>query len=701
MCTALPELNKQQQAAVNHLDGPLLVLAGAGSGKTSVITRKIAALVRRHGFAPEEIAAVTFTNKAAREMKTRVAGLLDRNQAQAVAISTFHTLGLNILRGNLKRLGYRSGFSLYDAEDSHGLVAKLMSASFSDKRQLTDEVRYCLSRWKNDLITPEAALVLADASREKHEQIAARIYPEYETHLRASNAFDFDDLILKPVQLFREHPEALGHWRARIGYLLVDEYQDTNLCQYELVKLLMGGRPALTVVGDDDQSIYAWRGARPENLKHLQDDFPDLKVVKLEQNYRSTGRILGAANALIANNPHVFEKKLWSKHEAGNALRVLRARSEEHEAERLANEIMYHKFKHGTDFGDFAILFRENHQARALERVLRERRIPYVLSGASSFFDRTEIKDIMAYLRLLTNATDDSAFLRVINTPRREIGPSTLTQLSEHAAEHGISLLNAARHPAIDKRLSTRQLAMLRAFTAWLDEIIKKSEDEEPVKLVREMLAELHYEDWLKDSCEDSRTAQRRMENVHELVDWLARLAKQDAGADEPKTLGELVAKLSLLGMLEKDGDENPGDQVALMTVHAAKGLEFPHVYVVGMEEGLIPHRSCIEKYEEAALASKKKGETEPPPAAAVEEERRLAYVAITRARKTLTFTFSEKRRRGGEILTCEPSRFLSELPPDDLQWEDPQAEPDPVAVMDRAETYLANLRTMLDKPKQ
>ncbi len=714
---ALSVLNPQQHAAVHHLDSPLLVLAGAGSGKTSVITRKIATLVQRHGFTPAEIAAVTFTNKAAREMKNRVANLLDRQQAQAVAISTFHTLGLRILRANLKPLGYRAGFSLYDGEDSRGLVAKLMAASTSGKRDLMDDVRNCISRWKNDLITPSQAAALAEGSSEKHERIAVKVYAAYEDQLHASNALDFDDLILKPVQLFREHPDILGHWRASIGYLLVDEYQDTNLCQYELVKLLMGGRPTLTVVGDDDQSIYAWRGARPENLKQLQRDFADLRVIKLEQNYRSTGRILKAANALIAHNPHVFDKRLWSEHGHGEPLRVLSARNEEHEAERVVNEITYHKFKHSTGFGDYAILFRENHQARALERILRERRIPYILSGAQSFFDRTEIKDIMAYLRLITNIDDDSAFLRIINTPRREVGASTLATLNEYAGSHGLSLFRAARHPGLSSYLNPRQMAMLRQFTVWLEILSEKAQHDEPGKVVEELLAEIRYEDWLKDICEDAPAANRRMENVFELVSWLQRLAKTDDSRDggaraasgtaaggEAKTLGELVARLSLLGMLEKEGEDLSGDQVALMTVHAAKGLEFDHVYVVGMEEGLMPHRTSLEKYEAAALASKTKGkqdQPEPPPAEAVEEDRRLAYVAITRACKSLTFTFAEKRRRGGEILTCEPSRFLSELPPDDLHWETPQAETDPATVIDRAETYLSNLRSMLDKPKQ
>jgi ATP-dependent DNA helicase Rep len=453
----------------------------------------------------------------------------------------------------------------------------------------------------------------------------------------------------------------------------VDEYQDTNLCQYELVKLLAGSRGMLTVVGDDDQSIYTWRGAHPENLKQLQQDFPALKVVKLEQNYRSTGRILKAANALIANNPHIFEKSLWCDRDYGESLRVLRARGDEHEAERVVSELLYHKFKHNTDFRDYAILFRENNQSRVLERVLRERRIPYFLSGGTSFFDKTEIKDVMAYLRLMCNPGDDNAFLRVINTPRREIGPATLELLAAHAAEIGTSLLQASMDPGIDTKLTARQETTLRSFTHWLMEMITKSEDEEPAKLVCDMLADLHYEDWLKDTCNDHKIAQRRMENVLELVGWIQRLARQE----EDMTLSDLVARLTLSGILDRGDQENPGDLVSLMTVHAAKGLEFQHVFIVGMEEGLLPHHQSQSD-------------------AGVEEERRLAYVAMTRARQTLTFSFVDRRKRGGEVISCEPSRFLKEMPADDLKWEEPDREPDPQAMLGRADVYLANLRNML-----
>lgn len=670
--TELPELNPQQKAAVQYINGPLLVLAGAGSGKTSVITRKIVWLIRDYGITPRNIVAVTFTNKAAREMKARVGDLLNGAHGKELLISTFHTFGLRILRNHLETIGYRPGFSLYDNEDSQSLLAKLLRGQYSGKNNPADAVQRQISLWKNSLVSPAEAPL--SAGGESIQDIAARVYGEYERHLQAYNAIDLDDLILKPVRLFQNHPEVLEEWRRRVRYLLVDEYQDTNLCQYELVKLLAGSRGALTVVGDDDQSIYAWRGAHPENLKLLQEDYPSLKVIKLEQNYRSSGRILKAANALIANNPHIFEKALWCERDFGEPVHVLKARGDEHEAERVVSELLHHKFKHNTDFRDYAILFRENHQSRVLERVLRERRIPYFLSGGSSFFDKTEIKDVMAYLRLLCNPGDDNAFLRVINTPRREIGAATLEQLSAHAGELGTSLLQASLDAGIERRLTARQVAILRVFTHWLTDMIGKAAEEEPAKLVCDILADLHYEEWLKDTCNDLKIAQRRMENVLELVAWIQRLARQD---EEDKSLSGLVARLTLAGILDRGNEDNPGDLVALMTLHAVKGLEFPHVFIVGMEEGLLPHHQSQSD-------------------SGVEEERRLAYVGITRARQTLTFSFVERRKRGGEVIACEPSRFLKELPPDDLRWEEPDREPDPQAMLGRAEVYLSNLRNML-----
>ncbi|MDO8703425.1 MAG: UvrD-helicase domain-containing protein [Sulfuricaulis sp.] len=664
----MPELNPQQKAAVQYINGPLLVLAGAGSGKTSVITRKIAWLIRDYGIAPRHIVAVTFTNKAAREMKAHVADLLNGDHSKEILISTFHTLGLKILRDHLELIGYRPGFSIYDSEDSQALLAKLLRGQYSGKNNPADAVQQQISLWKNDLVS--SAETPLTAGGDSIQDVAARVYGEYEQHLQAYNAIDLDDLMLKPVRLFQNHPQVLEAWQQRVRYLLVDEYQDTNLSQHELVKLLAGKRGALTVVGDDDQSIYAWRGAHPENMKHLQQDFPSLKLIKLEKNYRSSGRILKAANALIANNTHIYEKALWCECDYGEPLRVLQARGDDHEADRIVSEMLYHKFKNNTDFRDYAILYRENNQARVLERVLRERRIPYYLSGGTSFFDKTEIKDVMAYLRLLCNPGDDNAFLRVINTPRREIGPTTLEPLAAHAAELGTSLLQASLDFGIERRLTAKQVSMLRAFSNWLTDMIGKATDEAPAKLVCDMLADLHYEEWLKDTCNDHKIAQRRMENVLELVAWIQRLARHE----DEKSLSDLVVRLTLAGILDKGNEENPGDYVSLMTLHAAKGQEFPHVFIVGMEEGLLPHHQS-------------------PSESGLQEERRLAYVGMTRARKTLTFSFVARRKRGGEVIACEPSRFLKELPADDLRWEEPERESDPQAMLGRAEVYLANLR--------
>jgi ATP-dependent DNA helicase Rep len=678
--THLAGLNPQQRAAVHYLDGPLLVLAGAGSGKTSVITHKIAWLSREAGIATANIAAVTFTNKAAREMKTRLGAMLGSEAARALTVSTFHSLGLSILRAHLGESGRREGFSIYDADDSATLAAKLMRAksgrSKKDAKFAPEQVQWQISRWKNALVAPDAALGLARDGTV--EPLAARVYAEYEEHLKAYNAFDFDDLILKPTRLLEAFPAILAKWRNQIRYLLVDEYQDTNGCQYGLVKLLVGERGAFTVVGDDDQSIYAWRGAQAENLQLLQRDFPALKVIKLEQNYRSTGRILRAANALIANNPHLHEKKLWSAGELGEPLRVLKARNEEHEAERVVGEIMHHKFKHDGRFRDYAILYRENHQSRLLERFLRERRIPYFLSGGMSFFERSEIKDMMSYLRLLVNADDDAAFLRIVNTPRREIGPATLEGLGQHAASLGVGLLAASFDFGLAQRLNARQLATLRAFTHWMnDMIVRAREEDEPMKVVNDLLEALHYDDWLKEVCDDDKTAQRRMENVLELVSWLRRLSQQpDVGG----TLADMVARLSLIGMLEKDGENDATDQVSLMTLHAAKGLEFPHVFIVGTEENILPHHG----------SQNDRG---------VEEERRLAYVGITRAKKTLTMFVAERRRRGGELVACEPSRFIGELPADDVVWADGQTRLPPQPALERAEDYLSNMRNLLKNP--
>ncbi len=667
----MSDLNARQLVAVQYTDGPLLVLAGAGSGKTRVITRKIAHLVRAHRIPARNIAAVTFTNKAAREMKQRVGSLLQGQELRGLRVCTFHALGLDILRKAQARLGYKPGFSLLDAQDSAGLLRDLTSRGAQSPDLAHDQVATRISLWKNALLTPEQAAAGAETEAEEG---SARLYALYDRQLRAYNALDFDDLILRPVQLLSDCPDVRVTWEERIRYLLVDEYQDTNAAQYQLMKLLAGRRGTFSVVGDDDQSVYAWRGARPENLQLLQDDFPRLKVIKLEQNYRSTGRILGAANRLIANNSHLFEKRLWSDLGPGDPLRVLTCRDEQHEAERVVTELARHRLVHRVNHGDYAILYRSHHQARVFERVLREERVPYVLTGGTSFFERTEVKDIMAYLRVLANQDDDAAFLRAVTVPRREVGPATLEKLGAYAARRQKSLFAASFELGLEQHLTGRPLERLRHFAHWLVDLSDRAQRGDPIAAVRQLVAEIDYPAWLSETCSDLKTAERRLQNVHDLIAWLQRLAGEDLRG---RTLAEMVAHLTLVDILEHAGKEHSADRVHLMTLHAAKGLEFAHVFMVGMEEELLPHRECVANGQ-------------------IEEERRLAYVGVTRARRSLTFSVAAQRRRQGDRVECQPSRFLSELLPEDLEWEGRAPPPSIEERMDRGRAHLANLKGVL-----
>lgn len=668
----LDSLNPRQREAASYIKGPSLVLAGAGSGKTRVITAKIAYLIDTVGISARHITAVTFTNKAAREMKSRVASLLVDTDSRGLTISTFHTLGLNLLRREYKAAGLRPGFSILDEQDVEQLLKELSKKNDLDKDTLRQS-RWQISSWKNDLVNPEEAMAMAENDIQVFH---AALYGAYQDALRAYNAVDFDELILRPVAMLQENPELRDKWQAKIRYLLVDEYQDTNGVQYELVKLLIGTGTGLTVVGDDDQSIYAWRGAQPENLNRLKEDFPKLKVIKLEQNYRSTGRILGAANHLIANNPHIFDKKLWSELGPGDPLRLIYCKDEEQEGERVISEILHHRFTNNAKYSDYAILYRGNHQARVFEKALRTHNIPYFLSGGTAFFSRAEVKDVMAYLRLITNPDDDAAFLRIINTPRREIGATTLTKLSAYAAERSKTLFAAIDELGLEQYVSGKPLARLREFSAWVMQMMRMAEEGEAMVAVRQMLSDLDYQYWLQQSSNSDKAAEARWGNVEDLVDWLDRLFKDENKGD---SLAELVSHLALMDILERQDEDEAGDRVSLMTLHASKGLEFPHVFLVGMEEELLPHRSSIEEDN-------------------IEEERRLAYVGITRARATLTMTCAEKRRRGGEIVSCEPSRFIEELPQDDLQQEGRGQTLSKEQKQARGNAHLANIKALLGK---
>ncbi|MCH5049133.1 DNA helicase Rep [Pectobacterium aquaticum] len=669
-------LNPSQQHAVEFVTGPCLVLAGAGSGKTRVITNKIAHLIRQCGYQAKHIAAVTFTNKAAREMKERVAQTLGRKETRGLMIATFHTLGLEIIKREYVALGMKSNFSLFDDQDQMALLKELTEQWLENDKVLLQQLISTISNWKNDLIDPAGAAATARSERDK---LFVHCYSLYHDHLRACNVLDFDDLILLPTLLLKQNAEVRERWQNRLRYLLVDEYQDTNTSQYELIKLLVGTRARFTVVGDDDQSIYSWRGARPQNLVLLQQDFPALDVIKLEQNYRSSGRILKAANILIANNPHVFEKRLFSELGYGDELKVITANNEDHEAERVVGELIAHHFIKKTQYGDYAILYRGNHQSRLFEKMLMQNRIPYRISGGTSFFSRPEIKDLLAYLRVLTNSDDDSAFLRIVNTPKREIGPATMKKLGEWAGQRNKGLFSASFDLGLSQSLTGRGLESLQRFTQWLAEIARLAE-REPVAAVRDLIHGLDYESWLYETSPSPKAAEMRMKNVNQLFSWMTEML-EGSDLDEPMTLTQVVTRFTLRDMMERGESEEELDQVQLMTLHASKGLEFPYVFLVGMEEGLLPHQSSIDEDN-------------------VDEERRLAYVGITRAQRELFFTLCKERRQYGELVRPEPSRFLLELPQDDVVWETERKVVSAQERMQKGQTNVASIRAMLAKAK-
>ena len=652
---------------MEYIDGPLLVLAGAGSGKTSVITRKIAFLINTCGVSAKRIAAVTFTNKAAREMKERVGTLLGASASEGLTVSTFHQLGLRIIRAERKLLGLKNGFSIFDSEDTRTLIRDLLIQEHGAEGDQAPVIQQRISNWKNDRVLPEQAVAEGGSPA---DILCAQAYLRYQRALKAYNALDFDDLILKPTVLFEQHPDVLDKWQNQLHYLLVDEYQDTNASQYLLVKQLIGLRGALTVVGDDDQSIYAWRGAKPENLALLQEDFPGLNVIKLEQNYRSTARILKAANTLIANNPHVFDKQLWSELGHGAPLRVLRCADEQAEADQVVAEILDHKLRKRTRFGDYAVLYRGNHQSRLIELALQSQQVPYHLSGGTSFFARNEVKDIMAYLRLMINENDDNAFLRIANVPRRKLGTSTLEALGEFANQAHVSLSVACSRISADQ-VSDAGLKRLREFAGWLAETRRRCAGDSGVGAIRQLIRDIDYAGWQDQISSSEEVAERRMSNVDFLVDGIQRVM-----TEEQVNLEEAIARLVLRDLMEQQDEEEKGpDSVQLMTLHASKGLEYPHVFIVGMEEKLLPHRASIEDGN-------------------IEEERRLAYVGITRAQQTLTMTMASKRRQFGETLDCEQSRFIEELPQEDLTFQG-GGEATEEENAERAQETLAGLKSL------
>ena len=668
----MSRLNPRQQEALEAITGPVLVLAGAGSGKTSVITQKIAYLIAECGLKGHQIIALTFTNKSAREMKERVSSLMTGKEARGLTVSTFHNLGLNIIRKEVEALGYKPGFSIFDSQDVLALLKDLTHKEFEAAEDACEPIQHLISNWKNDLISPSRAMAGANGP---DQVLAARVYEAYQKTLKLYNGVDFDDLILQPVELFKHRADILEKWHNKVRYLLVDEYQDTNSSQYLLVKQLVGQRSNFTVVGDDDQSIYAWRGARPENLAELQADFPSLKVVKLEQNYRSTGRILKVANQLIANNPHEFSKALWSDKAFGDPVRVISCRNEDAEAERIATEILQFQLQNEAEFRDFAILYRSNHQARLMELKLQSYKVPYKVSGGQSFFARTEVKDIMAYLKILLNPADDNAFLRIVNTPRREIGAATLEKLVNYANYRGESLIRACQEIGLEQFISGAALARVKEFGHWIEHLSQKSQQEDPIASVRQMVRDMEYQDWLLQTSSGPPMAEKRMANVETLISSLQSSLEKAVAKNDNADMGDAVARLVLMDLLERQEEEDETDRVQMMTLHSAKGLEFPHVFLMGMEEELLPHRNAVDEGN-------------------VEEERRLAYVGITRAKRTLAITLARKRKQYGELVECSPSRFLDELPEADLEWQG-RGDDDPTKNVAQGQATLAGLKGM------
>ncbi len=661
VAVSLEALNPSQRDAVRALDGPCLVLAGAGSGKTRVITAKIVHLIEERAMRADQIAALTFTNKAAKEMQQRLAALIDKSQLRGLTVSTFHSLGVRILRQEAEHLKLKPSFSILDSSDSFAILQDLCAST--DKR-LVRNVAQRISLWKNALVNADAAVSAAES---EDEMLAARVFRNYQATLSAYQALDFDDLIRRPVELFDEHPDVLYRWQSRLRYVLVDEVQDTNACQYRLLAQLVGPRAHFTAVGDDDQAIYAWRGATLENLKRLTADYPTLCVIKLEQNYRSSGRILAAANALIANNPKIYEKKLWSALGPGDPLTITAHVDEDDEAQSVAIRISTQRFERRGKFSDYAVLYRGNHQARSFEEALRKEKIPYTVSGGQSFFERSEIRDVCAWLRVIANQDDDPAFIRAITTPKRGVGTATLETLGGYAAERRVSLFAAACESAVSLRIDERRMQPINEFTGFINRFEWRATREPAGPLLEELLKSIDYEGYLYDGG-DARGAASRWQNVTDFTSWLAARAEEDG-----KTLIEMTQSVALLSMLDQRDQQL--DAVHLSTLHAAKGLEFPHVYLVGVEEGLLPHKGSEDDDAEAI------GQR-------IEEERRLMYVGVTRAERSLSITWCQKRKRGKDFETRQVSRFIDEL----SLAAAPFAPAEKVSPHDR----LANLKALL-----
>ncbi len=668
--TALPartsdtmhSLNPPQRAAVLHCEGPLLVLAGAGSGKTRVIVEKIAHLIGQGHYPARRIAAITFTNKSAKEMRERVGKRIRGEAAEGLTICTFHALGLKLLQIEHEKAGLRRGFSVFDADDCAAQFKDLCSGMKPDEIQALQGL---VSRAKNGGLSPDEATAMARSTRELE---AAELYGRYQARLAAFNAVDFDDLIRLPVQLLENDEGLRLGWRERIGYLLVDECQDTNDVQYRLLKAIAGPKGNFTCVGDDDQSIYAWRGANPENLSALGKDYPTLEIVKLEQNYRCSNRVLRAANALIANNPHEHLKTLWSAQADGERIRIWECRDHAHEAERVAAELQFLKSSEKMEWNECCILFRSNFQSRALEKALQLMRVPYHLSGGTAFLERAEVKDALSWLRLIANPDDDSAFLRAVQSPKREVGATTLARLSELSRQAQMPMSRAIESIGLLKQLTPRAANALGTFADIVRGLRHDAMRAPPAELVRNLVERSGMLGALRAQCKTEQQFGMRRGNLEELAGWFE-------GGTRGAGPGDLAAQLALLTHADRD---DPGNQVRMMSMHAAKGLEFRYVFIVGVEDGVLPHDASIDE-------------------GRIDEERRLLYVGITRAKERLWLSYARETTKWGERMKLRPSRFFDELPPDELQRDGADPQADAAHKKQRADAGFAAIKAMLD----
>ena len=636
---SLKTLNAQQKEAVTTLDGPIMILAGAGSGKTRVIIQRIAYLIQKKQVPPQQIIAVTFTNKAAEEMRKRLQGILSGKQ-EGIHLSTFHSLGVGLLRNSIHHLGYRSNFIIYDTRDQFSVIKTIMEDQDFDDSELIDakSVHYEICQAKSTGVLPEEFM---DQHASQQKQLVGKIFRHYQKTMKGCNAIDFDDILNLTVTLFEEYPEVMDSLTERFRYIMVDEYQDTNHIQYKLLRHLTKRHRNLCVVGDDDQSIYGWRGAEVKNILDFERNYPDVKFIRLEQNYRSTQKILTAANQVISENTQRMPKKLWSEKHVGEKLDWLLADSEEEELEAVTRKIRTKIMQQGRRYLDYSILYRSNFQSRLVEEALREAKIPYRMLGGTSFYDREEIRDALAYLKVIHNPNDEVSLHRIINTPRRGIGKTSLIKAYEYCHEKHLPLFKVMRDARKYERIPKDSAFKMEIFTGIISNYKQRFANEVLGTVLKDLLDEIGYLRFLETRSGDAKTRERRIMNVLELQVSVRKFSDKFPEAN----LQSFLERVSLFTQSDND-PETKADQVSIMTLHSAKGLEFPFVFMVGMSEGVFPNNRAIEEGSE-------------------DEERRLCYVGITRAQQELTFSMAKSRKRYGESIKQEPSRFLLNIDPD------------------------------------